>query len=170
MIGGLGDDTYYVDNINDQVIENANQGTDTIQSSISQTLGEHIENLTLLDFSKAEKGRVDGEDVLVYGFPKRNELDYIQGDAIENYKGTCALTSIANLITQTGTPTTKGKGLMGKFNNGAKMPLASLGGQLGGFPNYPTTSHFKKISKLTMMLFMVTTKQVLLTCFVAVVG
>jgi len=25
----------------------------------------------------------------------------MQGDAIENYQGTCALTSIANLITQT---------------------------------------------------------------------
>jgi hypothetical protein len=43
----------------------------------------------LLDFSKAEKGQVDGEAVLVYGFPKRNELDYMQGDAIENYRGTC---------------------------------------------------------------------------------
>uniref|UniRef100_UPI0034DE183A cadherin-like domain-containing protein n=1 Tax=Candidatus Thiodubiliella endoseptemdiera TaxID=2738886 RepID=UPI0034DE183A len=133
MIGGLGDDTYYVDNINDQVIENANQGTDTIQSSISQTLGEHIENLTLLDFSKAEKGRVDGEDVLVYGFPKRNELDYIQGDAIENYKGTCALTSIANLITQTGTPTTEGEVVNVAINNNwaindPSLPASQLGG------------------------------------------
>jgi hypothetical protein len=67
------------------------------------------ENLALLDFSKAEKGQVDGEAVLVYGFPKRNELDYMQGDAIENYRGTCALTSIANLITQTGTPTSEGE-------------------------------------------------------------
>jgi Ca2+-binding RTX toxin-like protein len=61
MIGGLGDDTYYVDNIGDKVVENNNEGTDTIQSSISLTLGENIENINLLDFSKPEKGKVDGE-------------------------------------------------------------------------------------------------------------
>ncbi len=100
MIGGLGNDTYYVDNVGDQVIELAGEGIDTVQSSISYTLGDNVENLNLLDFSKAEKGIADGVDILVYGYPKANELDYMQGNAIAGYKGTCALTSIANLATQ----------------------------------------------------------------------
>ncbi|MBR8225852.1 calcium-binding protein [Burkholderia ambifaria] len=107
MIGGKGNDTYYVDNIGDRVVEFAGEGIDTVQSKISYTLGEHVENLNLLDFGKPEKGLVDGVAVHVYGYPKANELDYMQGDAVPKYQGTCALTSIANLLTQTGTPTTE---------------------------------------------------------------
>jgi Ca2+-binding RTX toxin-like protein len=100
MIGGLGNDTYYVDNMGDQVVELAGEGTDTINTSISYALGANVENLTLLDFSKAEKGIADGVNILVYGYPKAFELDYMQGNAVAGYKGTCALTSIANLATQ----------------------------------------------------------------------
>jgi Ca2+-binding RTX toxin-like protein len=35
MYGGTGNDTYYVDNIGDVVTENAREGTDTVNSSIS---------------------------------------------------------------------------------------------------------------------------------------
>ncbi|WP_367651481.1 calcium-binding protein [Cupriavidus basilensis] len=100
MIGGAGNDTYYVDNVGDQAIELAGEGTDTVNASISYTLGANLENLTLLDFSKAEKGLADGVGILVYGYPKAFELDYMQGNAVAGYKGTCALTAIANLGTQ----------------------------------------------------------------------
>ena len=48
LIGGLGNDTYVVDNINDVVTELANQGSDTIQSTVSYTLSAQVENLILL--------------------------------------------------------------------------------------------------------------------------
>ncbi|HKD28759.1 MAG TPA: peroxidase family protein [Xanthobacteraceae bacterium] len=47
MLGGAGDDTYIVDNVGDTVIENLNQGTDTVQTSLNTyTLGANVENLT----------------------------------------------------------------------------------------------------------------------------
>ncbi|MFG6448763.1 PA14 domain-containing protein [Roseateles sp. BYS180W] len=48
MAGGDGDDTYAVDNVNDVVSEYANQGTDTLRSTLSYTLGDNLENLVLL--------------------------------------------------------------------------------------------------------------------------
>ncbi|MDX2212828.1 MAG: calcium-binding protein [Oculatellaceae cyanobacterium bins.114] len=48
MLGGFGDDIYVVNSVGDRTIEGANQGTDTVQSSISWTLSANIENLTLL--------------------------------------------------------------------------------------------------------------------------
>ncbi|MEI7474740.1 MAG: calcium-binding protein, partial [bacterium] len=47
MIGGAGDDTYTVDNVNDVVTEALNEGTDTVNSSISYSLGNNVENLNL---------------------------------------------------------------------------------------------------------------------------
>ena len=47
MIGGLGDDTYVVESTVDVVLESASEGTDTIESPISWTLNENVENLTL---------------------------------------------------------------------------------------------------------------------------
>ncbi|QAS79205.1 RTX toxin [Rhizobium acidisoli] len=47
MLGGIGDDTYVVDIATDIVIENVNEGTDTVQTAlVSYTLGNNVENLT----------------------------------------------------------------------------------------------------------------------------
>ncbi len=49
MTGGTGHDTYVVDDAGDTVTEDAGvgTGTDTVQASISYTLGANVENLTL---------------------------------------------------------------------------------------------------------------------------
>ncbi|MGO6944871.1 calcium-binding protein, partial [Rhizobium johnstonii] len=47
MSGGMGDDVYVVDIATDIVIENANEGTDTVQTAlVGYTLGNNVENLT----------------------------------------------------------------------------------------------------------------------------
>ncbi len=48
MSGGNGNDIYVVDNTGDVVTETSSAGgADTVQSSVSYTLGNHVENLTL---------------------------------------------------------------------------------------------------------------------------
>ena len=47
LTGGMGNDVYLVDNVGDQVIENAGEGTDTVQSTVAFTLSANLENLTL---------------------------------------------------------------------------------------------------------------------------
>ncbi|MET0527859.1 MAG: carbohydrate-binding domain-containing protein, partial [Microvirga sp.] len=47
LIGGGGDDKYVVDNVGDVVTELANEGIDTVETSVTYTLGTNVENLTL---------------------------------------------------------------------------------------------------------------------------
>ncbi len=47
MLGGLGNDTYFVDNSRDRILENANEGIDTVNSSVTYALTGNIENLVL---------------------------------------------------------------------------------------------------------------------------
>ncbi|MEJ6486264.1 Calx-beta domain-containing protein [Nostoc punctiforme UO1] len=47
MLGGVGNDTYIIDSLGDVVIESANQGTDSVTASITYTLGNNVERLTL---------------------------------------------------------------------------------------------------------------------------
>ncbi|MFM2328933.1 MAG: hypothetical protein RLZZ494_1036, partial [Pseudomonadota bacterium] len=56
LIGGTGDDTYVINNSNVAVTELAGEGTDLVQVSFSYTLGDNIENLTLVgEFSSQPK-------------------------------------------------------------------------------------------------------------------
>jgi len=48
MKGGAGNDIYVVDNIGDTLTENLDEGTDTVESSVTWMLGSNFENLTLI--------------------------------------------------------------------------------------------------------------------------
>ncbi|CAA2105741.1 Bifunctional hemolysin/adenylate cyclase [Methylobacterium bullatum] len=50
LIGGLGNDTYVTDG-GDTIVEALNGGTDLVETSVSLTLGDNIENLTLTGVS-----------------------------------------------------------------------------------------------------------------------
>lgn len=46
--GGIGDDTYLVDNVDQQIVERVREGIDTVEAYISYTLPDNVENLELL--------------------------------------------------------------------------------------------------------------------------
>jgi len=89
MDGGLGDDTYYVDSLGDQVIETdtldglpVDGGHDTVLSTISYTAAAGIEDVRLLNMTSATVG--DG-DALGGKVAKGNALDnVIIGNARDN--------------------------------------------------------------------------------------
>ncbi|MFN6537638.1 MAG: calcium-binding protein [Nostoc sp. EkiNYC01] len=83
MTGGLDNDTYIVDDSADKVVENANQGTDTIRSSISYTLGENLENLILTGTSNLS-GTGNTLNNLITGNSVNNTLNGKAGDDIIN--------------------------------------------------------------------------------------
>ncbi|MCC7425488.1 MAG: calcium-binding protein [Alphaproteobacteria bacterium] len=74
MSGGLGNDTYTVDNVGDVVTELADEGTDLVESSISYTLGAHVENLTLTG-GAAVSGTGNALDNVLTGNLSANRLD-----------------------------------------------------------------------------------------------
>ena len=47
LAGGAGNDTYIADQAGDVVVEAADEGIDTVQTTLTWTLGAHVENLTL---------------------------------------------------------------------------------------------------------------------------
>lgn len=73
--GGLGDDEYVVNSLNDRVIEYYNQGTDIVYAYVSgHSLDPNVENLTLRNLVKAGIG--NDERNIIRGNPGNN---YIHG-------------------------------------------------------------------------------------------
>lgn len=74
LIGNDGNDTYLVDNVGDTVVEQTNEGTDTIQSSLDWTLGDTVENLTLIESSSAVNATGNSKDNVLRGNANDNHL------------------------------------------------------------------------------------------------
>jgi Ca2+-binding RTX toxin-like protein len=65
LAGGPGDDLYYVDDSNDLVVEEALEGLDTVISSVSYALPDHVENLVLSGSSSIDATGNDGDNLIV---------------------------------------------------------------------------------------------------------
>jgi len=79
MAGGAGNDTYVVDNAADVVTENAAEGTDLVQSSVTYTLSANVENLTLTG-SAAINGTGNTLDNVLTGNSGANVLKGLAGN------------------------------------------------------------------------------------------
>ena len=77
MYGGLGNDAYIVDNIGDMVIENANEGNDTVYATVNYRLSANLEYL-VLQGSAGLQGSGNALANALYGNTGNNTLD---GDA-----------------------------------------------------------------------------------------
>ncbi|HEX9965298.1 MAG TPA: M10 family metallopeptidase C-terminal domain-containing protein [Allosphingosinicella sp.] len=92
MLGGAGDDFYFVDASGDIVTELAGEGTDTVSSSISYTLGDNVENLILTH--SATTGTGNGLDNVLTGNALANVLSggagndrLVGGDGVDSLIG-----------------------------------------------------------------------------------
>ncbi|MDR7297466.1 Ca2+-binding RTX toxin-like protein [Pelomonas aquatica] len=74
MTGGLGNDTYVVDNLGDNIVENAGEGSDTVRSGLTWTLGANLENLVLTG-SAAIDGTGNALANAITGNAGNNQLD-----------------------------------------------------------------------------------------------
>jgi Ca2+-binding RTX toxin-like protein len=86
MIGGTGNDTYYVDNIGDTVEEDSGAGTDLVIASIDYALGINAEHLTLMGLAVTGYGNSLSNQL--YGNDLANLLDGGNGsDSLEGGLG-----------------------------------------------------------------------------------
>ncbi len=79
MVGGAGNDTYIVDNISDVIVEGVNAGTDNVQSSVTYTLSDNVENLTLTG-TAAINGTGNALDNVITGNSGVNVLAGMSGN------------------------------------------------------------------------------------------
>ena len=79
LYGGLGNDTYMADSTAASALENANEGIDTVFSSVKYMLGANIENLTLTG-TLDRNGNGNGLDNLVTGNSGNNILRGLDGN------------------------------------------------------------------------------------------
>jgi Ca2+-binding RTX toxin-like protein len=83
LIGLLGNDTYVVDSADDVLTELANEGTDTVNASVTYTLGSNVENLNLTGSGNIN-GTGNALNNTLTGNTGNNTLDGGDGDDFFN--------------------------------------------------------------------------------------
>jgi Ca2+-binding RTX toxin-like protein len=125
--GGAGNDTYVVNNNADVVFENANEGSDTVETSISYTLTDNVENLTLTGTSHID-GIGNSLDNLIIGNSGNSRLD--GGEGLDTLKGgagndTYVVDNVGDVVFE-------------NFNEGTDTVEASI--------NYTLTGHVENLT------------------------
>lgn len=102
MVGGAGDDTYYVDNSSDVVTELSNEGSDTVISTLTTTLGANVENLRLSATGAINATGNTANNVLFAG-AGNNVLNGLGGTDTASYlyAGSAVTVSLASTAAQT---------------------------------------------------------------------
>jgi Ca2+-binding RTX toxin-like protein len=74
MIGGAGNDVYFIDHAGDAVAENASEGNDTVYASVNYRLTANVDNLVLLGGADLQ-GYGNSEVNAIFGNSGNNTLD-----------------------------------------------------------------------------------------------
>jgi len=75
MTGGAGNDIYFVDNAGDNVVENANEGTDTVNTTVDVALWANVENVVLIEGAGAISALGNSLDNTMTGNSSNNNFD-----------------------------------------------------------------------------------------------
>jgi Ca2+-binding RTX toxin-like protein len=135
LIGGLGNDIYQVDSTTDVITENANEGTDTIQSSVTFSLAAfpNIENLTLTGSSVID-GTGNSNNNILTGNTANNTLN--GGDGNDTLNGNTGVDTLigglGNDIYQVDSTTDV---ITENANEGTDTIQSSVTFSLAAFPN-----------------------------------
>jgi Ca2+-binding RTX toxin-like protein len=101
MIGGADNDTYYVDNLADVVTELASEGTDAVFTTQNYTLGNNVENLTIISGSRSGTGNTLNN--VITGSTAANILSGLDGnDTISGGAGGDTITGGNGVDTMSG--------------------------------------------------------------------
>lgn len=85
LVGGIGGDRYVVDDLGDVLVELFGEGIDTVQSQISYTLGENLENILLTGTAAIDATGNTLDNVLI-GNAADNILDGSDGSDTVSYE------------------------------------------------------------------------------------
>lgn len=87
LIGGKGNDSYYIDDSRDKITELAGEGVDIVYSEISYALSGSLENLTLIGFKGISGAGNGSANVLVGNFGNNKLSGYSGNDTIDGGEG-----------------------------------------------------------------------------------